>query len=214
MLVRTWDPGFMTIGGTAMSQFAYTERPTLLSACLKSTVMPGDKVFFIVSLSAGDSIIASPLNCTFWLDSNVTEFTSFEFPITYNADLVPDSANIIVMAGAFGTLQLGTEIIVDELSFGFGMGLKDPTASPAVHLYPNPANDVLTLEVPRAAGGEHLHFTLFDAQGRNVRTMTYATLPDGSRTVTMAVQDLAEGVYHFSLLGGALNETGTVVVRH
>ncbi|MBK6830398.1 MAG: hypothetical protein IPG92_06455 [Flavobacteriales bacterium] len=36
MLVRTWDPGFMTISGTAMSQFAYTERPTILSACLKS----------------------------------------------------------------------------------------------------------------------------------------------------------------------------------
>ncbi len=214
MLVRTWDPGFMTISGTAMSQFAYTERPTILSACLKSTVMTGDKVFFIVSLSAGDSIIASPLNCTFWLDTSVTAFTTFEFPITYNADLIPDSANIIVMAGAFGTLQLGTEIIVDELAFGFSTGLQDPSASQAVHLYPNPANDVLTLEVPRSSGGEHVDFTLFDAQGRNVRSMTSGTLSDGSRTVTIAVQDLAEGVYHYSLVGGALNEKGTVVVRH
>ncbi|MBK6830399.1 MAG: hypothetical protein IPG92_06460 [Flavobacteriales bacterium] len=48
----------------------------------------------------------------------------------------------------------------------------------------------------------------------NVRSMTSGTLSDGSRTVTIAVQDLAEGVYHYSLVGGAWNEKGTVVVRH
>lgn len=122
MQVHTWDPGFGTFAGSAIARFPYTHRPDIFSACSMANAVPGDRILIIVALSQGDSIIASPLYCTFGIDTNITQDACMGFPITYNAHLDPDSATIIVSAGPTGSPHMGTEIIVNDMVFGFNTG--------------------------------------------------------------------------------------------
>lgn len=45
--------------------------------------MPGDKVYLIIAFYQGDSIVALPADCTFSIDTTISEFTYLTFPITY-----------------------------------------------------------------------------------------------------------------------------------
>lgn len=147
MKVKTFNPGFMYIGGIAEATFPYNLRPTEIKACFKTAIMPGDKVYIIVSLFKGDSIIAAPGNCSFAIDSTFTTFKCRSFPIVYTSTLTPDSAHIMIIAGST-TAQAGTEIIIDNLAFGFTSGISEMNQlSDLSFNYPNPAADFTTISI-------------------------------------------------------------------
>ena len=216
MRVHTWDPGFGTFAGSAFASFAYDQRPDLLSACVMANVVPGDRVFIILALSAGDSIIASPTNCTFWMDTNVTQWTCLDFPITYNADLTPDSAMIIVSAGLTGTPQLGTEIIVDDVSLEFNTGLvdalQDHSARPSKP-YPVPAAERLTIPVVL----DHASLSrleLYGSAGQLVRAVDLGILPAGRTERSIDVLELQNGVYQYVVRSSDSVQQGRITVMH
>lgn len=216
MRVHTWDPGFGAFAGSAMAHFPYTQRPDLLSACIMASVAPGDKVFIIVALSAGDSIIASPTNCTFWMDTNVTQYACVNFPITYNADLIPDSAIVIVSAGLTGSPQIGTEIIVDDMAFGFNTGEQDPLdhiSAGSTTPYPVPAAERLTIPV-LLAHAANARIQLFGSSGQLIREVELGRLPAGRSERSLDVGDLRNGVYAYSVRSGDRVQHGRITVMH
>ena len=216
MRVHTWDPGIGAFAGSASARFPYALRPDVLSACIMANVVPGDKVFIIVALSQGDSIIASPLNCTFWLDTNVTQYTCVEFPITYNANLTPDTAMIIVAAGLTGSPQLGTEIIVDDLFFEFSTGEADPIRDPgarSIAPYPVPAAERLTLPVELAQASRS-RLELYGAAGQLVRVVELGMLPAGRSERSIDVLDLRNGVYQYVVRSSEIVQQGRITVMH
>jgi len=75
MKVSTFSAGFLTVSGVASIEFPYTQRPSEINACIKTTVMPGDKVYLIISMFHEDVIIASPTNCSFSIDTTISNFT-------------------------------------------------------------------------------------------------------------------------------------------
>lgn len=216
MRVHTWDPGIGAFAGSAFARFAYNQRPDHLSACVMATVVPGDRVYIIVALSAGDSIIASPTNCTFWMDTNVTQYTCLNFPITYNADLTPDSAMIIVSAGLTGNTQIGTEIIVDDMAFGFNTGVEDPieaASARSITPYPVPAADRLTIPVVLAHASKS-RLEVYDSAGQLVRAVDFGTLPAGRNDRSLDVLQLQNGVYQYLVRSGDHVQQGRITVMH
>ncbi len=193
------DFGFTALPGTAEQEFAYYNRPNYLKVCMKANVMPGDEVMILLSMNNGDSIVATTLNCTFIIDTNITEFTCMYFNIAYVSNLYPDLATIAIIAGA-GSTQLGTYVIVDEISFEDVMDVAE--LNPAIfEVYPNPFNSDLTIETDE----EIDRLELVNVNGQ-VQNIDYSE-QDGS--IELRTVNLEKGVYFLRIY----TEDGCVVKK-
>lgn len=192
--------GFGNLSGVAYISFPFTSRPTHLRACLKASVMPGDFAYIMFYSSAGDSIVAAADSCTFKIDSTISQFTCLDFPIKYVSSLLPDSATILISGGSFSSAQLGTEIVVDELSF-LGVGIEEAEMNEITfQCYPNPVSDVLTLNVTLKSSAL-LDLKIYDLTGREVQSAKLGSLNAGVHSIPINTGGLAAGVYHCHLTG-------------
>lgn len=88
-----------------------------------------------------------------------------------------------------------------------------PTPLPAVSVFPNPAREYVKITLNRPLSGS-ARWTLFDALGRRVHTLTLA--PAGSDWYQVAVEGLAEGVYFWEVRverSGEVIGNGKLVVQ-
>ena len=203
MEVKAFDPGFAAVGGVAMLAFPISNRPTQFSACIKSTVLPGDAVYIICSLWQGDSLVSSPLFCSFVMDSTIDQFTCFTFPLAYLSSLIPDSANIMVVAGMSGNTHVGTKIIVDEISFGTATGLSETVVPPTAVLgknFPNPSihSTVVPFALTRSS---EVTVTLFDSRGRIVTKNYHGLMAKGEHSVRLSIDNVPAGMYYYTVSG-------------
>jgi hypothetical protein len=201
MRVSTFEAINMTFGGAASIEFPYSDRPKALNACVKTTVMPGDKVLLIISFYQGDSIIALPTDCTFSIDTTLTDFTCLSFPVTYQSNLVPDSAIIIVMAGS-DSPQPGTEIIIDELFFTLATRIeqKDSFDSGNSHNYPNPAGNITYIPLDLFYESD-VEVIIWDINGKVVQSYPFHSLSVGNHELNINTSQLSNGIYPYSVRG-------------
>ncbi len=199
MKVSTFEAVNMTFAEVATLEFTCTERPAALNACLKTSVMPGDRVLLIMAFFNGDSIVALPTDCTFSIDTTLSEFTCFSFPVTYYSSLTPDSAIIIVMAGSESPMT-GTEIIVDELSFTLATHNEPDIESEERKImnYPNPAAFVTYIPVKLDYPSEVV-VRIWDLNGRMVQFYTFPDLPAGRQEMRIDTTPLENGIYGYSV---------------
>lgn len=213
MKVNTFNAGIMVVPGVAAAEFPYMQRPSAISACLKTNVMPGDRVLFIISMFSKDSIIALPTDCSFSIDSTIADFTCFTFPITYRSDLTPDSASIIIMAGS-NLPQAGTEIIVDELSFHETTVTvpATPAASTFSGVYPNPAGGFAQIGLDLTNESDVVVF-IWDSRGSLVRSLPFDSLKPGKHELKIETGHLAKGIYPFSVRGKDVAFHGRLIIQ-
>ena len=76
---------------------------------------------------------------------------------------------------------------------------------------PNPARDVATIHYALPGRGV-VRIDLFDGNGRYVRTVDAGERASGAHDVTVRVDDLAVGVYHYRLTASGKSVTGTLTV--
>lgn len=194
------NTGFGNLAGVAYISFPFTSRPTHLRACIKANVMPGDFAYLMFYSSAGDSVVAAADSCTFKVDSTISQFTCLDFPIVYVSSLLPDSATILISGGNFSSAQLGTEIVVDELSF-LGVGIEEADLNAiAFKCYPNPVSDNLNLNVT-LKNAALVDLKIYDLTGREVQSATLGQLNAGMHSIPVYTGRLAAGVYHCRLTG-------------
>ncbi|GAA4352162.1 hypothetical protein GCM10023185_11560 [Hymenobacter saemangeumensis] len=101
--------------------------------------------------------------------------------------------------------QQAAQPLAGRFSLRFGPAAPLATSAPlaaAVHLYPNPARERCTVEVPGVAGARQVQATLVNSLGQQVRTHT-APLPAGGTQLQLDLQGLAQGVYTLQLRIGA-----------
>ena len=164
--VETFSPGFGILPGIAEIEFPYFERPNFLKACIKTNVPIGDKVVILLSMTNGDSLVASSQFCTFNIDSTISEFTCFNFPISYISTLSPTLANITIAAG-MGNQQIGTFIIVDEISFENTLNTSQISENLAFKIYPNPFTNQLSIDKEKV-----LNVKILNSMGQVLETHT------------------------------------------
>jgi hypothetical protein len=210
--VKTIDAGFALPGVAQLHMAgAFAKAPTTFSACVKSTIMPGDHSYLIVALMRGDSIIAATGNCTFHIDSTISQFTVMHFPITLQSALLPDSFLVIVASGLGGG-QVGTEIIVDNIAFSGG-GATEARLPPALassfvlmQNYPNPFNPTthIRYQIPDIV---FLKLAVYDLLGREVAVLVNETVPAGLHEARFDGEGLASGVYWYRLQAGPFTQS-------
>jgi len=215
MQVKAFNVGFgPDIGGYAMLEFPCSTKPSFLSVCLKTNVMPGDKVYLIFSMWKGDSIVASPTNCTFTIDSTIVNWKCLNMPITYLSPLAPDSANIMVIAGSSANTQVGTYIVVDDLKFSAASELQETgfnSTSGAVYNYPNPVQDETRFSIDLSSATA-LKLQVMDVQGHLVKEMEYPHLTSGHHELILNLREFSEGVYFYTLSGADHLANGKFVI--
>jgi hypothetical protein len=216
MQVKTFNMGFgPDIGGYAMLEFPCTSKPSFLSVCLKTNVMPGDKVYLIFSMWKGDSIVASPTNCTFTIDSTIVNWKCLNMPITYLSPLAPDSANIMVIAGS-GTAQLGTYIIVDDLKFSTSVELQENelnSGHQSVGVFPNPVQDETHFSIDLSSPAT-LQLSVMDVQGNVVKEVVYQDLKSGKQNLLLDLREISNGLYFYSIKGTQQVLNGKCIISH
>jgi hypothetical protein len=213
MKVKTLDMGFISLPGVAIMETGYNfiQAPTKFSACVKSNIMPGDQALIIVALMKGDSIIASTGDCTFKIDSTISQFTYLEFPIAIRSNLVPDSLYIMVASG-LTNVQIGTEIIVDEISFSGGSStnvLEEknlPGAFLLAQNYPNPFNPSTKINY-QISQNDFVSLKVYNVLGNEVATLVNEVKPAGNYEVTFDARSLSSGTYFYKLQAGSFVET-------
>jgi hypothetical protein len=212
MKVETFNPGIMIVPGVAEITFAFNQRPSVFNICLKTNIAAGDKVYIIVSLFNGDSIVASPDSCSFVIDSTISDFTCFSYPIVYQSPLNPDSANILIVAGSMAA-QVGTEIIVDELSFGGTSGLCqiDEITDRSLKNYPNPAGDYTHIPFVLENDSD-IELSVWDASGSLVKSYSYRSLKAGKQDLLVNTSMYSNGIYSYSIKGKEILFHGKLIV--
>ena len=221
MKVKTLNIG-VPFPGIALLQTAYSfsETPTKFAACLKSTIMPGDRAYLIVGLMLGDSVIALQDSCTFKIDSTISQFTYREFPLTIQSNLVPDSL-IIIVASGLGAGQVGTELTIDDLAFTTGTTSVSaeellPGSFSLHQNYPNPFNPSTTIdyEIPKLSKvGLHIYNVL----GQHVARLLNEEQAPGRYSLVWNGQtdegpQVSGGVYFYRLQAGSFVETKKLIL--
>lgn len=217
MKVKTLDIGF-PFPGVAILETAYnfSQVPTRFSACVKSNIMPGDQAIILVGLMKGDSIIAATDSCTFKIDSTISEFTYLEFPIAIQSSLLPDSVLIMVASG-LGSGQVGTELIVDEITFKVGgsTAVLEEEIFPSTFFlnqnYPNPFNPSTSIQY-QIAGISQVTLKVYDVLGNEVATLVNEAKPAGSYEVNFNASKLSSGIYFYRLQAGTFLKTKKMIL--
>lgn len=89
-------------------------------------------------------------------------------------------------------------------AFSFTLGINSSDLDKAVHIYPNPANEAIFIEVP-ANGNNQVNVQLFSVVGKLIYTETYANTGQPHQINLNHIQ--AEGIYFLKLQSG--NEYAT-----
>lgn len=136
-------------------------------------------------------------------------YTAFTIPITYKSDAAPDSVVVAFLSSDPSSLMSGGTLVVDDVVFRKdGSGVADGNGGRAdVRLYPNPASNVLHLELEgKEAGNRTVIF--YDLLGREVLRRGFGG--------TQAAVDLAlpSGLYTCRVMRGEREEfAGKIVVN-
>ena len=134
--------------------------------------------------------------------------------ISYISSLSPDSATVMIIAGNFLGAQLGTEIIVDELSFNCLTGIDEttiPVTATVGSNYPNPARDFTFLPLTLNKSAD-VSIRVNDIFGKEVMWIDKGFMQAGENNLQMDVKSLANGIYFYSVSTGDLKIPGKFIV--
>lgn len=147
MQVSSTDLGVAVIPGMAYINYTSHQRPTQMTICMRSTVATGDQILVYYSSWRNDTMIAAVGNCSFHIDSTMSQFHCLTFPITYTRSfMIPDTAQVMILAGYLSSAQAGTSVIVDEITLsGNDNGINEISDDNSIQLFPNPSNDFITV---------------------------------------------------------------------
>jgi hypothetical protein len=205
--------GFGPMAGIAYVEFPYTCRPTQIHVCVKTNIAAGDIGYVMLSLHNGDSTIAAMDSCTFKFLTSIP-FQCFDFPISYVSSMNPDSAIVMVIAGNFTTAQLGTEVIVDEISFNCPTAIDEsmPESATIGKNYPNPSSGFTFIPLNLIKGSD-VSITIYNAYGEEVKILNPGYRSTGASIISVPVDDLANGIYFYTVTGNDFKLPGKIIVN-
>ncbi|MBO7587386.1 MAG: T9SS type A sorting domain-containing protein [Bacteroidales bacterium] len=178
-----------------------SKTPQSLNFWMKFAPMENDEVQVIAySRSNGQPVSYAEAS----IDQPANEYTYVSIPFDTPGQPC-DSISIIIMAGNFGTADLNTVLLVDDVTITqAGVGVADRNAT-QFHTYPNPATDYVRV-APEVA--EPYRCQVYDLQGRLLRVVE----SDGGQA-TVDVSDLARGIYTLTIDQNGMTSNHKVVVR-
>lgn len=208
--------GGFVIPGMAYINYTSHARPTLMTICMQSTVAPGDQILVYYSSWRNDTMIAAVGNCTFHIDSTMGSFHCLSFPISYSRDvMIPDTAQVMILAGNLSSAQVGTSVIVDEITLsGDDNAIHESENNLSATLqqnFPNPSSQSSIIPLTLTHNSKVL-VKIYDVQGRELKTIADELMTAGTHNIKLSVDDLAKGVYYYNAVGDNFNLSKKFVV--
>ncbi|MBP5205160.1 MAG: T9SS type A sorting domain-containing protein, partial [Bacteroidales bacterium] len=138
------------------------------------------------------------------LDEPINEYTYLSIPFE-EAGTPCDSLVVIIMAGTFGSADLGTAMWVDDVTISpYQVGLEESNA-PKFYTYPNPATDYVRVA---PAVSEPYTCRVLDLEGRLLRVVE-----SNGEQCSVDVSDLASGLYMLKIDQNGKVANHKIVVR-
>jgi hypothetical protein len=130
---------------------------------------------------------------SYYMTDTVTTWTPFTVPINYISNGTPDTVQLLFYSG-LGTDEspINSSLWLDDLSYSYSTGICDAEILP-LKIYPNPANQVITVENNNA---QAQILSIYDLTGKLVNILV---LHDGKNTLD--VLRMNKGPYLLSATG-------------
>lgn len=139
---------FYDAGISLVSYWPVNGRPTRLSFWYKYSRQGNDTAVVIVELTRWKNGSRGPAGSAYYLiTSNVSGYTQAFVPIIPAADQ-PDSVRIGFLSSNLNPV-VGSTLYVDDIALEYGTGIKNATGPDLLHLFPNPATEKFTMEMPQ-----------------------------------------------------------------
>lgn len=179
--------------------FSVSSAPSSLKGYYKGTLAGGDSLEVIVIMSNNSVPVGYGILLS---DANADNWTPFTVPITYTQKAeTPDSAYIMIIVGnTINFAHDGSDIFVDNLTFGGSAGVNDLAEPTALTLYPNPASDRLTIRFSLTRP-DPIAFQILNTAGQIQSTVGTQTFRSGQNSISIPVTRLAPGAYLLKALG-------------
>lgn len=125
-----------------------------------------------------------------------SDYTKLSVPIMYTlgTNIQPDSAIIMFQLGGDEGFVEGTQLIIDEVAFGFSTGLyeKSSLMHVDVNIWPNPATNHVNIEITGA--DKQVTIELINALGETVQHKKETT-QNGNASTVFDLSALQAGIY-------------------
>ena len=173
--------------GYAKSKFQFSTHPDEITAYIKPIIYGTDsaiinvRVFYAGSAVDSGSLTINKTNAA-WALVNIT---------VSQTNTNCDSLEIEIIGGK----QAGTALKIDEFSFSLpaGSGISEDERNTKYRLFPNPFNDVATLEIENITS-KSAALIIYNTTGQAVRSAKTS-----GRQIKIERQNLASGIYFFQL---------------
>lgn len=207
--------GGFVIPGMAYINYLTHDRPTQMTICMQATVAAGDQILVYYSSWRNDTMIAAVGNCTFHIDSSMSQFHCLNFPIIHTNLLIPDTAQVMIIAGYLTSAQAGTSVIVDEITLsGDDNGINETKDNSTVTLlqnYPNPLSTSGVIPITLTQNS-NVVIKIYDLHGREVKTIIDKFMTAGHHNINLSVNELSKGFYYYNAKGENFNLTKKFIV--
>jgi hypothetical protein len=194
--------------GPGATGFPISEKYQSFELYYKFTSIGGDKFSVNVGLEKDGIPIAQGAVA---LPSDVNTYTYLTVPLNYMIEEVPDLAiiQISITGPITGTdVHIGSVMFLDDLSFSLETGIDNTNVLDLVgKCYPNPSADFINIPLNENIPGEVL-IKVFDAFGREVKSMACHQQQSGNKVFQLSVEDLSSGLYFYSINGHGTHYCG------
>lgn len=175
--------------------YPYTERPAAFTGWFKYEPSNNDSCILLAVFTKWNGTKRDTIGIApYFGKSTSNAYKEFTSNVLYFSSENPDTAFVMALtSSAFLTAQVASVLYVDDLNFTFNVGVDEvENGLVVVNAYPNPANDLFTIELETAHQVTTLG--LYDVLGNSM-----AAFQVKNKTVTIPVSNLAEGIYFYRL---------------
>lgn len=164
------------------------EKPSLLSGYYKYSTSGLDSCIMSIFLTKYDNNEnkRDTVGIGVFTSSNESEWTLFEAPINYYSETDPDSLNIVILSSDTSIFDPGSTLLIDNLYIDGTVGVFNNLEQEDIKVYPNPAKDLLNIEIPIDYDVEVSLFNMIGVKVKNINVLN-------SKTIN--VSDLKPGIY-------------------
>lgn len=176
----------------------YANRPAVLTFQSKYTPMPGDSAFILAYMTHWNGVSRDTLGTgKFATGANTTTYSTNTLNMTYDPafmGVMADSQQIFISSSVYSHdgAKIGSTFYVDALTWTGYVSTNDiDGVVNNVSVYPNPANNLISIECSVAAKAVEI----MDVAGRKIGSFTMQ-----SNKASIQTSDFAKGLYIYQVL--------------
>ena len=192
--------------------FPYAQRPTTLDGYFQhvATGTGGGIIVLLTAWNSGtnmrDTIGAGGLQ----LSGMAMSWTSFSGPITYFLSGNPDTAQIF-MVTSVTNVTANDYLYVDDLAFGFNIGVPTISNPMNAEVYPNPSHTSTTITYQSSVPGSVV-INIEAMNGQLISTRNVGVVAGLNKT-ELNLEGINKGIYFISIQQGESVSTKTLVIN-